>query len=387
MAGPHHLSSDTDGRPYVADSGNNRVLIFASVTDPNTPPAGAHASFPLPATGAQGVFVNSNTGEVWVTDTSGNVRKYPRYDQLIFNPAALVSIPSNSPIAVTQDQFGDLIVAEAFNRVTFYYPALSALNAAILSQSNKSLAPDTIASIFPLGVQFGKDTADAFARPTPLPLPTSLADIQVTVNGTAAPLYYVSPTQINFVMPWNAPTSGTADVQVLKVSTGQLLAASPIPMNTVSPAIFVGSSAGAGAKLAAVVNQDGTVNDATHPVKRGDYISIYATGQGLVSSPPADGDIPHNGLVSSQGGLRVFIGSDFTDQVPLQGTEQRNANGDVNFVAFSGLSPNFPGMWQINVRVPMATAPGAQPLGLLFNSFPDNTPAVSGYRIVFYVAQ
>jgi hypothetical protein len=44
-------------------------------------------------------------------------------------------------------------------------------------------------------------------------------------------------------------------------------------------------------------------------------------------------------------------------------------------------------MWQINVRIPMATAPGAAALGLLFNSFPDNTPAVTGYRVVFYVAQ
>ena len=122
------------------------------------------------------------------------------------------------------------------------------------------------------------------------------------------------------------------------------------------------------------------------PYQVGQLISA-ALGQGPVSSPPADGDIPRNGLVSSQGTPRVFIGSDFTDQVTLQGTEQRNANGDVNFVAFSGLSPNFPGMWQINVRVPMATAPGAQPLALLFNSFPDNTPAVTGYRIVFYVAQ
>ena len=118
-----------------------------------------------------------------------------------------------------------------------------------------------------------------------------------------------------------------------------------------------------------MINQDGTVNDATHPAKRGDYISIYATGQGLVSNPPADGDIPRNGLVSSQGGLRVFIGTDFTDQVPLQGTEQRNANGDVNFIEFSGLSPNFPGMWQINVRIPMATAPGAQRLACSLTAF------------------
>jgi uncharacterized protein (TIGR03437 family) len=384
MSSPHHLSSDTDARPYVTDSGNNRVLIFDQIL--NLPATGAHASFTLPANGVQGVFVNSNTGEVWVTDTSGAVRKYPRYDVLIFNSTPTAVIPSNSPIAVTQDQFGDLIVAEAFNRVTFYYPALTALNAAVLSQSNKPLAPNTIASIFPGGILFGKDTADAFSQPNPLPLPKTLADVQVTVNGTAAPLYFVSPGQINFVVPWNAPVTGTADVQVLKVSTGQLLAASAVPMNTVSPGIFVGASAGTGAKLAAVINQDGSVNDATHPVKRGDYISIYATGQGLVASPPADGDIPRNGLVGSQGSLRVFIGSDYTDQIPLQGSEQRNLNGDVNFISFSGLSPSFPGMWQVNVRIPQATAPGAQALSLLFSNFPDNVPGVTGYRIVFYVA-
>jgi uncharacterized protein (TIGR03437 family) len=390
MSSPHHLSTDTDGRPYVVDSGNGRVLIFDQIL--NLPATGAHASFVLPAGGAEGIFVNSNTGEIWVANAGGNaVNKFPRYDQLIFNPVASVTIPSNSPIAVTQDPYGDLIVAEAFNRVTFYYPALAAFNAAVpLSTSVKPLAPNTIASVYPAGIQFGKDTADAFSQPTPIPLPTALANIQVTVNGTPAPLYYVSPAQINFVMPWNAPTTGTADVQVLNTLTGQLLAASPVPMNTVSPAIFVGVPAGVGAKLAAVINQNGTVNDATHPAKIGEYIAIYATGQGLVpiSNQPADGDIPRNGLVYSQGNPRVFIGSDYTDEVVLQGSEQRSIPGvDNNFVAFSGLSPGFPGMWQVNVRIPQATAAGAQPLGLLFNSFADNLPSASGYRIVFYVTR
>src|ERR1035441_5808577 len=86
-----------------------------------------------------------------------------------------------------------------------------------------------------------------------------------------------------------------------------LLAASPVSMNAVSPAIFVTTSAGAGAKLAAVINQDLTVNSATNPAKRGSYISIYATGQGAVSSPPADGDIPRNGFGSAPGSPRVFI--------------------------------------------------------------------------------
>ncbi len=58
---------------------------------------------------------------------------------------------------------------------------------------------------------------------------------------------------------------------------------------------------------------------------------------------------------------------------------------DNNFISFSGLSPSFPGMWQINVRIPMATAPGAAALGLLLNSFADNLPSSTGYRVVFYV--
>ena len=388
MSSPHHLSTDTDGRPYVVDSGNNRVAIFDSML--NLPATGAHASFLLSASNAEGIFVSSNTGEVWVTDTGGSVHKYPRYDALIFNPAQLLQIPSDSPIAVTQDPYGDLIVAEAFNRVTFYYPALSAFNAAILALPNKPLAPNTISTIFPLGIQFGTDTADAFSQSTPIPLPTALANIQVTVNGTPAPLYYVSPTQINFIMPWNAPTTGTANVQVLNTLTGQLLAASDIPMNTVSPAIFAGASAGVGAKLAAVVNQSGVVNDPTHPAKAGEYISIWATGQGLVpiSDQPADGDIPRNGLVGAQGNLRVWLGSDYTDQIPLQGNEQRSIPGvDTNFIEFSGLSPSYPGMWQVNVRVPQATAAGANVVSFLYDSVPDNIAAVTGYKIVFYVTR
>jgi uncharacterized protein (TIGR03437 family) len=341
--------------------------------------------------GGQGIFVNSNTGEIWVTDAGNAVHGYPRYDLLINGLGKAEFVQANNPISVTQDQYGDLIVAEALNRVTFYYPSLIALNAAS-NQKDKPLAPNTIASIYPAGITFGTDTANAFDQPKPIPLPTDLADLQVSVGNadgsrTLAPLYYAGPTQINFVMPWNAPTTGTADVQVLKKSTGQLLAASPVPMNTVSPAIFVTTSAGAGAKLAAVINQDGTVNSATNPAKVGEYISIYATGQGVVPSPPADGDIPRNGLVGSQGNPRVWIGSDYTDQIPLQGTEQRSIPGvDINFISFSGLSPSYPGMWQINVRIPQATATGAQPLSLLFNSFADNLPSATGYRIVFYVA-
>ena len=53
---------------------------------------------------------------------------------------------------------------------------------------------------------------------------------------------------------------------------------------------------------------------------------------------------------------------------------------------FSGLSPAFPGMWQVNVRVPRTTGPGAQNVILFLNSVPDNLSSATGYKVVFYVA-
>jgi uncharacterized protein (TIGR03437 family) len=82
----------------------------------------------------------------------------------------------------------------------------------------------------------------------------------------------------------------------------------------------------------------------------------------------------------------VIIGTDYTDQIQLVDNEQRSIPGqDENFIGFSGLSPNYPGMWQLNVRIPKATGSGAQAVGLYLNSVPDNTPTATGYRLVFYV--
>ncbi len=51
-----------------------------------------------------------------------------------------------------------------------------------------------------------------------VPLQTTLDGIQVLVNGTAAPLYYVSPGQINFEIPIDAAT-GDGTVQVVRNGT------------------------------------------------------------------------------------------------------------------------------------------------------------------------
>ena len=65
----------------------------------------------------------------------------------------------------------------------------------------------------------------------------------------------------------------------------------------------------------------------------GSVIQIYANGQGATDPPVADGAAP-GGIAHSRLVPRVYFGADLAD------------------VVFSGLSPAFPGLWQINVRVP-----------------------------------
>src|SRR5207248_11424129 len=124
-----------------------------------------------------------------------------------------------------------------------------------------------LASIFAApGANFGKATAVYSDLPKPIPFPKALADIQVLVNGVPAPLTYVGPGQVNFMVPVNTSTSGPAEIQVLRVSTGQLMAISgSISMNTVSPGIFEITGTGP-ERQAAVINGDGvTVNSSTTP--------------------------------------------------------------------------------------------------------------------------
>src|ERR1035441_7795229 len=72
----------------------------------------------------------------------------------------------------------------------------------------RTIAPDSLATIF--GASLAPTTASATLDANGQ-LPTVLASISVTINGVLAPLVYVSPGQINLVVPGGL-TVGTADV-------------------------------------------------------------------------------------------------------------------------------------------------------------------------------
>jgi uncharacterized protein (TIGR03437 family) len=372
---PHHIAADTNGQVYVTDTNNNRVQIFGDPNNPLTAPASAVPILSLPNLTAQGIFVSPLTGEIWVT-TGTTATRFPKYDTLQLNPASTGAVQAQATtLAVTQDQYGDLFLADATSRVAVYYQGLAGENAQA-SYQGQPLAPGVVASLYSVASQTQFKTGSMpSAPPFPAllgyPMPITLADEEVMFNGAPAPLYFVSPGQVNFLVPMSAPVSGVADVEIVQVSTGQVLGAASVAMAPVSPAIFCGAAGGCflnGAFYqAAVLNQDGSVNSSTNPATRGSVISIFCTGQGALNNAPADGAAapgPPNFATTPQT-PRVAIGSCFVDDCgAILGGDPTNGK----WVEYSGLAPGYAGLWQINVHVPMATNPSNQvPIGIQYD--------------------
>jgi uncharacterized protein (TIGR03437 family) len=222
-----------------------------------------------------------------------------------------------------------------------------------------------LASVFSYATsRFGDQTADFHSVPNPIPLPTSLGDVQVTVAGIKAPLLYASPGQINFQVPSATPVGDVQEIQVIRASTGQVLASSLFQIQAVAPGLFTVNSTGDG-QLAAS-NQDFTTNDASHPAKPGSIITLYGTGQGVVAGMPPDGQLTPNAPP-------VFPTS-FKPQVFINGPDYI-PDADVQF---SGLAPGFVGLWQINAKIPANAPPGDVQVYVSFQNLYNSTTDAHG---------
>jgi uncharacterized protein (TIGR03437 family) len=215
------------------------------------------------------------------------------------------------------------------------------------------------ATLRPLtGASFGEETK-IFTEVAFPPMTRTLGDVQVLVADQPAPLSYVSPLQINAFIPMSSPTTGTIEIQVVRVSTGQILASYPVQMDVASPGLFTANSSGTG-PLAAL-NQDNSLNTAGNPIARGQVIQLFGTGQGFVPGAPPDGE-PASGLISLPYITRVLIGTDFV------------ADSDVQY---SGLAPGLVGVWQINVKIPDKVAPASAVLVVVVHrDVPSNNPEI-----------
>ncbi len=365
FSSPRGIAVDPDDQLYVADFLNGRLAILPSI-----PSAGDNPPVLLSVPGFSNPFsvaVNQITDEVWVTNSAGTGQtlRFPHYQALLSNPTPNVVL-SNSfgPVSVALDPFGNPVIAEALtNRVTFFYPAIdfttSAGGVAQRESGNGAnylgrFAPGMIATIFPFAnARFGDQTVSYTNTP-----PFTLGDVQVFVGGLPAPLFYVSPSQINFQVPSATPTGGVQEIQVVRASVGQVLASWLFRIDSVSPGLFTSNSSGSG-QISAINVDDNTVNGPSNPCKAGSYISLYGTGTGLLSSQPPDGQ-PSPGISNTIIRPKVFINNDFVPDSDIQ---------------YSGAAPGFVGLWQINVKVPANAPPGDVPVFVQYISLSNQGPS------------
>lgn len=410
MVSPRGIAVDGNGRLYVADTGNNRILIYSQIAgvnpgeDPSPVLAISNSTANTTLRSPIGVSVDPVTGQIWVAEPqsgSGRVLRYPEFSvlQTIPSPATdFILVTLTPPLATALDTQGRLVVAEASNRVTFYYPPLWVTNGAnflpSVSAPNTLLqpccAPGSISTLWPFSPTgtFGNiETAGAAA----VPLPKVLGDVTLMVSGqdyadTQAPLFLVSPGQVNFQMPKSAPTSGTVDLTLMRQSTGEILATGSASVRSASPALFTNPSfplpSGVkGLQIVAQNNGDSPVScngmagtnadrlycpGGVRPARPGEIVTLYATGQGLVSGMPEDGT-GGNGQTTSDPTLEVVLGS-----------------GARITPQFSGLAPTLVGVWQINFKLPDSTPPGAVPIAIRFK---DLASSLSGTPATYIMVQ
>ncbi|HEY3836508.1 MAG TPA: hypothetical protein VGL72_08050, partial [Bryobacteraceae bacterium] len=344
---PRGVSFDGQDHVLVADTGNNRVQVYgqASGLGNGAVPVTSLGSLSSPTSIGVGP-----AGDFWVPQSGSGANQldhFPSVTNLIqLGAASDASLPALAPHSVFVDSFNNLLVTDGINRVLYFVPQINVTNAA--SYSTRALSAGTIAALFPTVTTSSIANGTATAPAGQFPLPTTLADTEVTVNGTPSPLFFVSPGQDNIILPEAVSASGTANLQVIRPSTNQIIAGAEVSLATASPGLFTQGALGSGPVIA-VNFSDGSVNSATHPALRNQYVILYGTGVGPVTNAPADGQ-PATGqpasdfptvLVASTGTTKNPDGTTTTLPAFIQAT-----------VTYSGLAPGFAGLWQINVQIP-----------------------------------
>lgn len=323
------------GRRPIAQpmhDGLNPTLTGAPMTSVKLAGDGSMAAL-VPARRALTWQLTKPTGEAvvreryWVTFAAGEIRSCTNChglnttDVVMHQPA-----PTNPPQALR-----DLL---RWYRATFPAPINRLANVSATSYDPTPLAGESIA------VAFGSNLATATAVATNS-LPTTLAGTTVKVKDAAgterpAPLFFVSPTQVNYQIP--AGTSpGLALVTI--VNSGGQISQSAVQIASVAPGLFTANATGKGVAAASILRIKADGSQSYEPV------GIYDPAQNQFVARPIDLGPPSDQV------FLILFGGGIRFRSDLSNVKVKAGGVDAP-VSFAGAQGGFIGLDQINARLP-----------------------------------
>jgi uncharacterized protein (TIGR03437 family) len=171
-------------------------------------------------------------------------------------------------------------------------------------------------------------------------IPFALDGVSVLLNQFGAPrlayVGYVSPTQVNFLLPSDLNATAATTLQVR--NPAGINTALPITVSANAPQLFTTDG-----KSVMGAHANGSLVGKAAPAAPGETIVVYGTGLGAASPALIPGQVP-------------------TDALSLATLPQVTIGGTAATVTFAGCVPGTAGVYQINVQVPSGAANGDLPL-------------------------
>jgi uncharacterized protein (TIGR03437 family) len=272
---------------------------------------------------------------------------------------------ATATLAVTGSQIGLDPVSQASQTITATYKESSAtvtahvtLNALAASVGTTPLisgstnagsfqqvyAPGMILAIFGSQLAPQANAAPNAALANFVPFPYTMAGVAATIDGQAAPLWYVSTTQWNIQIPYETP-AGTRDLEIN--NNGQITHES-ITVTAAAPGVFTDAS--------------GNISNGLPAVAAGQETVLYLTGAGAVSPSIATGAAPLAGTA-----LNALPSPAQTTTITVAGKPVPTP------LQFNAIIPGLVGVVQVNLTIPAGVPAGRQPVVVTIGGVPGAT--------------
>jgi uncharacterized protein (TIGR03437 family) len=257
--------------------------------------------------------------------------------------AAQITITADASAPPMPDSATELVGSVQANRV----PVVE--RGGVLHQFNPQpggpLAPGTVIQIFGSDLAPSSTVAEA-------PLPSTLNGVTVIIAGSAVPLSFVSPTQVNAQLPFGL-TPGTP-YQVIVGAGNAIIPPTTVAINSVEPGVAANID---GSTVA--LHENGDSITTASPALPGETISVFLGGLGRTTP-----DVPA-GTASPADPLATVV-SPVSASLDDRGVDVISAN----------LSPGLVGVYQVRLTIPADMTAGNKTLVIIQNDREANRTTI-----------